>query len=137
MLFDMNIFISHSWKYNGDYERIKQFLTENKVDFRDYSVPYDDPIPTYGTQAQKNQQLWDRLETKIKLCSCVIIPAGKYASYSEHIKKEVEFAQKYTKPIIAVRKFGAEQESTIATNAATTCVNWNGKSIAEAVQEAC
>lgn len=133
----MNIFISHSWKYSGDYERIKQFLTDNKVDFRDYSVPYDDPIQTYGTQTQKNQQLWDQLETKIKLCSCVIIPAGKYASYSNSIQKEIDIACNYQKPIIAVRKFGASQESATAVAAATICVNWSGKSIADAVKEAC
>lgn len=133
----MNIFISHSWKYSNDYDRIKQFLIDNDVDFRDYSVPYTDPIPTFGTKAQRDKQLWDQLDTQIKLCSCVLIPTGVYASHSDSIKKEVEIAQSYNKPIIAIRRWAAEEESTIVVNAATYHVNWNGKSIANAVIEAC
>lgn len=133
----MNIFISHSWKYSNDYNHIKQFLTEQGVDFRDYSVPYTDPISTSGTQAQRDKQLWDQLDTQIKLCSCVLIPSGVYASYSDSIQKEVEIAKKYNKPIVAIRKWAAEAESSIVTQAAKKHVGWNGKSIADAVISVC
>lgn len=130
-----NIFISHSWKYSEAYKSIASFLDTNLgVDnWRDYSVPMDDPIHTNGS----DQELYDAIERKIKYSSCVIILAAMYSHYSKWINKEIKIAHEWGKPIIAVKPWGAERVSTTVTDAADIVVNWNGKSIAEAVKEAC
>ncbi len=124
------IFISHSWAYSSQYDKIESFLNQENVMFYNHSVPKDDPIHTRGS----DKQLKDAIEAKIKGCSCVIILAGVYATYSKWINIEIELAQKYNKPIIAVEPWGAERTSLVVKNAATTIVGWTAKSVANAVR---
>ena len=124
------IFISHSWSYSSDYDKVEFFLQQEGVLYYNHSVPKNDPIHTNGT----DKQLYEAIEAKIKGCSCVIILAGVYSSYSRWINKEIEMAKKYNKPIIAVQPWGAERTSTVVKNAATIIVGWNAKSVANAVR---
>lgn len=123
------IFISHSWSYSSDYDKIESFLRQEGIAFYNHSVPKNDPIHTNGT----DKQLSDAIEAKVKGCSCIIILAGVYATYSKWINKEIEMAKKYSKPIIAVQPWGAEHTSNVVKNAADVIVGWNAKSIANAV----
>lgn len=125
------IFISHSWAYSEAYDKVEDFLRKENVEFYNHSVPKDDPVHTNGS----DRQLYDAIEAKIKGCSCVIILAGVYASYSKWINKEIEIAQKYGKPIIAVQPWGAERTSLAVKNAADVIVGWNAKSVADAVKD--
>lgn len=124
------IFISHSWAYSEQYDKIESFLNQENVLFYNHSVPKDDPIHTNGT----DKQLREKIDAKIKGCSCVIILAGVYASYSKWINIEIELAQKYQKPIIAVQPWGAERTSVAVKNAADIIVGWKAKSVANAVR---
>ena len=123
------IFISHSWSYSSDYDKIESFLRQEGIAFYNHSVPKNDPIHTNGT----DKQLSDAIEAKVKGCSCIIILAGVYATYSKWINKEIEMAKKYSKPIIAVQPWGAEHTSNVVKNAADVIVGWNAKSVANAV----
>ena len=125
------IFISHSWAYSAQYDKVEEFLKKENVEYFNHSVPKDDPIHTNGT----DKQLREKIDAKIKGCSCVIILAGVYATYSRWINIEIELAQKYGKPIIAVKYWGAERTSTVVKNAADTIVGWNSKSLANAVRD--
>ena len=127
------IFISHSWNYSNQYDSIIEFLDKQGVSYYNHSVPKDDPVHTNGT----DKQLYDAIDAKIKGCSCVIILAGVYASYSKWINKEIEIAQKYDKPIIAVKYWGTTRISTVVSNAANKLVGWNSKSVADAIHELC
>lgn len=124
------IFISHSWSYSDQYDKIESFLTQEGVYYYNHSVPKNDPIHTNGTV----WELKSAIEAKIKGCSCVIILAGVYATYSKWINIEIELANKYNKPIIAVQPWGAEHTSIPVKNAAKTIVGWNAKSVADAVR---
>lgn len=124
------IFISHSWAYSSQYDKVESFLSQEGVNYYNHSVPKNDPIHTNGT----DKQLREAIEAKIKGCSCVIILAGVYATYSKWINIEIELAQKYHKPIIAVEPWGASKTSAVVSNAATARVGWNAKSIANAVR---
>lgn len=124
------IFISHSWSYSEQYDKVESFLKQEGVEFYNHSVPKDDPIHTNGT----DKQLSEAIDAKVKGCSCVIILAGVYASYSKWIDKEIQMAKKYNKPIIAIQPWGAEHTSKVVKDAADTIVSWNAKSIANAVR---
>ena len=100
------------------------------INYYNHSVPKDDPVHTNGT----DKQLEDAIDAKIRGCSCVIILAGVYSSCSKWIKKEIAIAQKYGKPIIGVRPWGAERVSDAVTQAADVVVGWNAMSVANAVK---
>lgn len=124
------IFISHSWAYSAHYDKIEEFLIQERVSYYNHSVPKNDPIHTNGT----DRDLKAAIEAKIKGCSCVIILAGVYSTYSKWINIEIELAKKYNKPIIAVQPWGAERTSVPVKVAASTIVGWNAKSVANAVK---
>lgn len=124
------IFISHSWTYSKEYDKIEEFLKEQGVSFYNHSVPKDDPVHTNGT----DKELYEKIDAKVRGCSCVIILAGVYASYSKWINKEIEIAKKYNKPIIAVEPFGSERTSKVVKEAATVIVGWRAYSVANAVK---
>lgn len=124
------IFISHSWAYSEAYDKVEEFLRNEGVSFYNHSVPKDDPVHTNGT----DKELYDKIEAKVRGCSCVIILAGVYATYSRWINKEIEIAKKYNKPIIAVEPFASEKTSKVVRDAATVIVGWRASSIANAVR---
>lgn len=125
------IFISHSWNYSEQYDKIEEFLRQEDVHFYNHSVPKNSPIHTNGT----DKQLEEAIDAKIKGCSCVIILAGVYSTYSKWINKEIKIAKEYGKPIIAVELWGAERTSTVVKNAAVVVVKWQAKSVADAVKK--
>ena len=90
------IFISHSWSYSSDYDKIELFLRQEGIRFYNHSVPQNDPIHTNGS----DKQLSDAIEAKVKGCSCVIILAGVYATYSKWINKEIEMANGKSQSIL-------------------------------------
>ena len=44
------IFISHSWNYANQYNKILDFLDNGGVKYYNHSVPKDDPVHTNGGQ---------------------------------------------------------------------------------------
>lgn len=125
------LFISHSWKYPEAYQGITSMLQKGEIAYYNHSVPKDDPIHTNGT----DKQLYDAIEAKIKGCSCIIILAGVYSSYSKWINIEIELAKKYNKPIIAVEPWASEKTSTIVKINATRIVGWNYSSLCNTIKQ--
>ncbi len=131
MLKTYRLFISHSWAYGDAYDRLIKMINEQNLDFYDHSVPKNAPIHTNGT----DKQLQEAIDAKIRGTSCVIILAGVYSTYSKWINKEIEIANKYSKPIIAVEPWASEKTSSIVKSNAKKIVKWQGKSIVDAIKE--
>lgn len=127
------LFISHSWTYSDQYERLVQILNNNGFYFYDHSVPKNDPVHTNGTQ----KQLREAITNHIRGTQCVLILAGVYSSYSKWINEEIQIAQSMGKPIIAIEPWGAERTSAVVKFAANRIVGWNGPSIIRAIQSLC
>lgn len=125
------LFISHSWKYGDAYDRIIEFFEEHGLDYYNHSVPQDDPVHTNGT----DKQLREAIDAKIKGTSCVLILAGVYSSYSKWINKEIEIANAYNKPIIAIEPWDSSRTSKVVKDNAHKIVKWQGKSIVNAIIE--
>ncbi len=128
-----NIFISHSWTYDEHYQKIVDMLKKEGLNFRDYSVPKDDPLHTNGT----DKDLYEAIKRKISPCSVVIIMAGVYSSYSKWIDKEIkiskeEFASE--KKIIAVEPWASQKTSKKVKDNADEIVKWQAKSIVNAIK---
>jgi hypothetical protein len=132
----INVFISHSWSYCEDYDKIHEWLCREfwntngtPVYFNDYSVPKDDPIH----YARNADELRNAIFQRIALSHVVVIPTGMYASYSNWIQKEIDGSRLYSKPIVAVDCWGAERTSSVVASAAAEVVGWQKQSVAEAV----
>lgn len=126
-----NLFISHSWKYSDQYNRLKELLAHQGYEYRDYSVPEDKPI----TNANSDRELEQAIEQKMRYSSVVLILAGVYATYSKWINKEIEIAKRLNKPIIAIEPYGAEHTSLPVKNAAHKRCGWNTASVIKAIDE--
>ena len=130
-----NLFVSHSWTYGDAYDRLVNLLQARPYfQFRNYSVPQDDPIHNAGTDAQLREAILRQMAP----CSAVLILAGVYATYSKWINIEIDLAKRgfmYPKPVIAIRPWGSERTSVPVREAADREVGWNTESIVSAIRE--
>ena len=132
----IHVFISHSWGYSGHYETLSDWIfNENwsvgqaSLDFLDFSVPKNDPIHN----ANSDQELKSAIYNKIARSHVVVIPTGMYTNYSKWIKKEIEGAKYYGKPILAVNPHGQERKSGVVLDNANEFVGWNKKPLVSAI----
>ena len=126
-----NLFISHSWKYSDQYERLVRLLDNSSLNYKNYSVPFNDPI----NYAENDRQLKDAINNQMKPASCVLVLAGVYSTYAKWINIELDLALKMNKPIIAIELWGAERTSTVVKDVADYIVKWNTDSIVNAIKD--
>ena len=126
-----NLFISHSWNHSDAYENLIMLLDKSGLQYSDYSVPKTDPIHTHGT----DWELRDAIKRKLVPCSCVLVLAGVYSTYSKWITKEVEIAKSMGKRIIAIEPFQSERTSLYVKTHADVIVKWRSESIREAIEQ--
>lgn len=126
-----NLFISHSWSYSDQYKGLINLLSQDSnFEFKDYSVPKDDPIHNASNQ----DALREAIRAQMQHASCVIVLAGVYSSYSKWINIEIDLAKEMGKRIIAVEGWGAERTSMMVKDNAVQTVKWNTKSIIDAIK---
>jgi hypothetical protein len=66
--------------------------------WRNYSCPEHDPAIDPNTQVGRNK-LIAALNNQIRPVNCVIVLSGLYVAYSYWIRKEIDIAVIYNKPI--------------------------------------
>ena len=85
----------------------------------------NDPIHNAST----DRALRGAIFNKIARSHVIVIPLGMYANYSKWIRKEIDGAQSYAKPILGVNPWGQERKSSVVAAAAKETVGWNSKSV--------
>ncbi len=129
-----NLFISHAFSYRDAYEGLCKLLDASSLEYHNYSVPEDDPVH----DAAKVQQLYEAIKHHIAPCHAVLMMAGKYASYSKWMAREIQIAKRdYDKPIVAICPWGAQQISAVVRKSADRIARWNTASIVEAIRDVC
>ncbi|WP_090572316.1 TIR domain-containing protein [Nitrosomonas sp. Nm33] len=115
-----HVFMSHSWAHSNHYDTLAKWVFEDKwrvgqasPDFRDFSVPKNDPIHNVNNDRQLKEALYD----KISRSHVLVIPTGMYTNYSKWIQKEIDGASNYNKPVLAVNLWGAQKTSNIVESA--------------------
>ena len=130
-----NLFISHSWRYAGQYSRLIDLLRARKYfAFKDHSVPPNDPIHNAKNDGQLRQAIYNHMMG----CHVVIILAGVYATYSKWINIEIDLAKNgfaEAKPVIAIKPRGNERISEPVSRAADKIVGWSTESVVTAIRE--
>lgn len=125
------LFISHSWDHVDDLKNLRQLLIQKgyfNVEFEE--VPPHDPI-----DSDNNFYIRYIIKRRIQDSDVVIGLAGKYASYSEWMKWELDKAISLKKPILGVIPRGCQQISSVVEERADKMVKWNTESIVEAIRE--
>ena len=132
----IHIFISHSWHYSNHYDTLAEWIFggnwsvgQASLNFLDYSVPRDDPIHNALTDKALQQAIYNQIARS----HVIVIPTGMYTQYSKWIKKEINGAKYYKKPILAVNPWGQERTSSIVVNNATSRAGWNEKSVVDEI----
>lgn len=126
-----NLFISHSWAYGDAYDGLINLLNKRRYfEYRDYSVPKNDPIHN----AKNDSQLRTAIRKQMQPASCVLILAGVYSTYSKWINIEIELAKEMGKRIIAIEPWGSQKTSQTVKNNADVIVGWNTDSIVKAIR---
>ena len=128
-----NLFISHSWTYSDAYEKLVELLdAAPNFLYKNYSVPKDDPVH----DAPNVEALYRAIKNQMVFCDVVLIMAGKYATYSKWIQREIRIAKTdFSKPIVAIKPWANEQASTVVSQAADRLAGWNTSSIVSAIRE--
>lgn len=123
------VFVSHSWKYSEQRERIEAFLDdENRLEWQNFSVPKDDPL-----EFEDENDLRQQLYQQVGQTNVVVVVAGMYVSHSEWIEEEIEMANHFEKPIIGVRPNGNERLPAVVKEEADEIVGWRQQSIVNAI----
>lgn len=128
-----NLFISHSWAYTDAYENLCKLLDKApNFSYRNYSVPRHDPIHN----ARNARALYDAIKQRVQFCEVVVIMAGKYATYSDWIQKEIMIAKyDFNKPVLAIRPWANTQVSSLVSGNADRLVSWSTSSVVAAIRE--
>jgi hypothetical protein len=134
----IHVFISHAWAHSGHYETLSSWIFGEKwsvgqasLDFRDYSVPKNNPIH----DADNDKQLKEAILKQIAMSHVIVIPMGMYANYSKWIQKEIVGCADYSKPILAVNPWAQNRTSSVVGDAAAKKVGWNKKSVVDGIWE--
>ncbi len=132
----IHVFISHAWSYSSHYDTLANWIFNHSwsvgqasLDFRDYSVPRNDPIHNASNDAQLRQALYNQISRS----HVIVIPTGMYANYSKWIQKEIDGSVTHSKPILAVNPWGAQRTSSVVSNNATKTVGWNKNSVVSGI----
>ena len=134
----IHVFISHSWFYSGHYDNLSKWIFDRdwsveqvSLDFRDNSVPINEPIHNADNDIQLKNAIYD----KISSSHIIIVPIGMYGSYSKWIQKEIEGANEHEKPILAVNPWEKEKKNSIAVQNAIKVVGWDKDDIVAGIWE--
>ena len=126
----IHIFISHSWRYSDEYNKLIKILKEAKVAFKDYSAPKEAPITNADTYRQLRMELYE----KIRNCNCFIFFSGLSSTYSDWIEEELKIAMELGKPIICIAPRGQVHHSKLRVHADVN-VGWDGPCIIRAIKD--
>lgn len=129
---EYRLFISHCWDYKQDYYTVENWIDESDIKWRNMSIPVHDPKDT-----STDSELETKIDNNIKNSSEFIVIAGMYVAQQNRfwINKEIEIAQKYNKPILAIKPWGNERTPTKIQEVADKLINWQSSSIINGIKD--
>lgn len=125
------VFISHSWKYVKDLEKLQSLLEAKgyfKVEFTE--VPPSNPI-----NSENSSYIKAKLKNKIQESDVILGIAGVYASYSDWMNWELSTAINNGKKVVGVIPRGAQRISSTVQEYSSETVKWNTESIVAAIRK--
>jgi hypothetical protein len=130
-----NVFISHAWDYNDDYDGIVNLLNvDRSFVWTNLSVPIEAPLKMTLFLKKSYRGIVRQLDERIALADCVLVLAAMYFKDRGWIQSEIEAALEFGKPIIAISPRGQERFPSDLEQIAEERVGWTSKSIIDAIR---
>ena len=130
-----HVFISHSWKYSDEYDRLVALLNAApNFAWANYSVPEGKSVVEIDKPVGK-RRLRKELKEQIHSAHVVLVIAGMYVNHKYWIQAELDLSVAYPKPIIAIVPYGHERVPEELQAMATAVVGWNTNSIVKAIRK--
>jgi hypothetical protein len=126
----IRIFVAHLFTEHMDYLRIFEYL-ESRDNF--FYINYADPgrmPPAGGTEAIKEE-----LRNQIKQAEVLLLPVTLFEENQDLITFQMDVAQAFGKPIIAIKSFGGTVViQKVIVDRADEIVEWSDRAITDAIR---
>lgn len=126
-----NVFVCHVWKYHDPYYEGLVKLLRREFFIRDLSVP------EYRSIAGSEEKVWRQIRMAIRDSDVVLVIDTPAITHSTYACRELDFAKRSNKPIIALVPHGNTERvrrSAIVRNYCKTECSWSGTSISRAIE---
>jgi hypothetical protein len=133
---EYKLFISHAWDYGEEYDRLVKLLNAAFLfNWSNFSVPEEAQLPAHPTLPKSYRYLVHQLDTRIMQVDCLLVLARMYIPHRQWIQSEIEAAQAFQIPIIAVKPLGQERmPSMLMPTGVNDTVAWNTDSIVASIR---
>ena len=84
---------------------------------------------------KSKKDLKEALKRQIRPANIIIILAGMYATHSDWIEFEIDYAEELKKPMIGVKPRGQQRIPKVVQDAVKEMVGWNTSSIVRAIRK--
>jgi hypothetical protein len=129
------LFVCHAWNYDDDYEGVVNLLnSDSSFEWSNLSVPKNNPLPSLFRLPRSYRHLCRELDGLISKADCVLVLDAMYAAHRGWMQSEIEAAQEFGKPIVAIAPRGQERFPEVVRYAADARVGWSSASIINAIR---
>jgi hypothetical protein len=127
----IRLFVTHAFQEHEEYARIFEYLeSRDNFFYNNYSDPEFDPGP--GGQ----EAIQEEVRRQIKQAEVVLFPLGVHAVKPQLIDFELQVAQAFKKPIIAIQAFGGTVNvPKQVLEAADVVVGWDDRIIIDNIRQ--
>jgi hypothetical protein len=126
----IRVFVTHAFQEHEEYLRVFEYL-ESRPKFWYFNCSsLEVPVATGGEQA-----LHDCVRNQLRTAEAVLFPVGIHAQNPQLVDFELNVAQAFNKPIIAIKSHGGTVSlPRNAMLAAVETVDWNDRLITDALR---
>jgi len=125
-----DLFISHSWDYDGDYHGLIELLErESSLDWHNCSAPRSAPVVALDLAGIRSA-----LARRIYRSDAILVVLGRHLDESKWVRYELSVAREYGRPIIGIKPPKPIPASADIGEVATTMADWTSDSIAQAIK---
>lgn len=122
--------MTHTFQEHEEYSRVFEFL-ESRDNFFYVNCSDPDGKPEFGGE----EGAQEAIRNQIKLAEAVLFPIGIHAQNPQQINFELNVAQAFKKPVIAIQAYGGTQSlPRDAMAAAAETVPWDARQIIDAIK---
>ena len=126
------LFFSHSLMYKNALKTQKKFLDDAEhFTYYDRSLDPEDPIHS----SESEDELDEAIEDKVQGADAVVILAGVFQDYEKWVRKEIEHAKKYKKPVIVIEPWEEERTHVVVQKSADAIIDWDKTLLIETIEE--
>jgi len=123
------VFVSHAWDRSEEYSRLFEYL-ESTTNFYYKSVCDPDKAPPGESIADGRARVLDAM----KEAEVFLLLADLYSKHRDWLDFEISAAKAHDLPIIVVEHFGPKDLSEELRETADKIVNWNTRTIEDAIR---